>query len=69
MEDRCDMDVSDLVVVLVGTGADFSTSDKNVSKLSCVPFSSNGLENEFEVLVGLNVESCIPLAFLGGEGD
>lgn len=69
MEDDGDMNVSDLVIVLVGTGADLSTSDKNVSKLSGVPLGSNRFEDEVEVFVGLHVESCIPLAFLRGEGD
>lgn len=69
VEDCGDMNVSHLVVVLVGTGADLSTSDKNVSKLSGIPLGSDRLEDVVKVFVGLDIEPSVPLAFLSSEGD
>jgi hypothetical protein len=54
---------------LVGAGTDFNTSDKNVSKFSGVPFGSDGSEQCLEVIVGLDVKACVPLAVLVVEGD
>ena len=63
------MDVLDLVVVLVRSCSDLNTSDKNVSKLSCVPLSSDGGSESFKVDGFLNIETCVPLTVLRGEVD
>ena len=68
MEDGCDVDVLDLVVVLVWSSSDLNTSDKNVSKSSCVDVSLDGCEQALQIDGVLDVESSIPLTILVGEG-
>lgn len=69
MEDGTDVDMFDLVVVLVWSSSDLNTSDKNVSKSSGVEFALDGGSEFVQVRGFLDVESCIPLTVLVGEGN
>lgn len=69
MEDGAHVNVFDLVVVLVGTGSDLNTSDKNESKSPSIEFALDGGGELVEVCIGLNIEAGVPLAVLEGEGD
>lgn len=63
------MDVLDLVIVLVWSCSNLNTSDKNVSKSSCFPFTLDGCNESIEVDGILNIKTCVPLTVLVGEGD
>lgn len=69
VEDGTDVDMFDLVVVLVWSSSDLNTSDKNVSKSSGVEFTLDGGSEFVQVRGFLDVESCIPLTVLVGEGN
>ena len=61
VEDRGDMHMSDLVVVLVASGSNFGSSNQDVLELSSVKLGSNGIKELSKVSILLHVESCIPL--------
>lgn len=63
------MDVPDLVVVLLRSGSDLGSSDKDVSKCSRFPVSLDSMDKIREVLVSLHVESGVPLSVFDGVGN
>ena len=62
VEDRCDVDVLDLVVVLVASGSNLNSSDKDVLKFSSFVLGSDSIKQSSKVFVLLDIESSIPLA-------
>lgn len=61
VEDCGDMHVSDLVVVLVASGANLGSSNQDVLELSSVKLGSYGIKELSKVSILLYVESRVPL--------
>lgn len=64
VEDRGNVYVLDLVVVLVRTGAEFNSANEDVHKLSSSLLGLDGGEDIVEVFFVLDVESCVPLSVI-----
>lgn len=60
------MDVTDLVIVLKGSGSDLWSSNKDVSQYARFIVSLDVGDEFGKVFVSLDVESCIPLTVFGG---
>lgn len=56
------MDVTDLVIVLVGPCSDLGSGDKDVSKNTGFVVSLDAGDELLEIFIALNVESTVPLS-------
>lgn len=69
MEDAGNVNVSNEIVVLVGSGSNLDSSNENVLDTSGVIVGLDGGENLIEVGIGMNVESTIPLSIFVSKWD
>ena len=68
-EDDGDVDVSDEVVVLVRSCANLNSPNENILNTSSVEMSTDGIEEELQVFVRLDIEPGVPLTVFGVKGD
>lgn len=62
MEDGGNVHVTDEVVVLIWSGSDFDSSNKNVLEHSGFPIGLDGGEELPQVSISLDIKSGVPLA-------
>lgn len=63
------MDVTDLIIVLEGSGSDLGSADKDVSQYARLEVSFDCGDEVLEIFVPLHVEASIPLSVFGGVRD